>query len=67
VGKRETVQALGEKLKVDVSSIQQVLDVREHKANPKSVDVNELFARYLSVVEHVTTAVDEALDTPAGS
>lgn len=67
VGKRQTVQALGEKLKVDVSSIQQVLDVREHKANPKSVDVNKLFARYLSVVEHVTTAVDEALDTPAGS
>lgn len=69
VGKRENVQALAEQLKVDVSAIHQVLDVREHKANPRSMDVNELFARYLSVVEQVTAAVDEALgeNAPAGS
>ncbi len=69
VGKRETVQALAEQLKVDASAIHQVLDVREHKANPKSMDVNDLFARYLSVVEQVTAAVDKALgaNAPAGS
>jgi hypothetical protein len=65
VGKRETVQALAEQLKFDGSAIYQVLDVREHKANPKKIDVNDLFARYLTVVEQVTAAVDKALDTDA--
>ena len=67
VGKRDTVQALAEQLKLDTAAIQQVLDVREHKANPKSMDVNDLFARYMEVVEQVTAAVDEALgaDAPA--
>jgi hypothetical protein len=69
VGKRENVQALAEQLNVDASAIYHVLDVREHKANPKSMDVNELFSRYLSVVEQVTAAVDETLDAdgPGGS
>jgi hypothetical protein len=69
VGKRENIQALAERLRIDASAMCQVLDVREHKADPKSMDVNELFSRYLSVVEQVTSAVDEALgaDAPAGS
>jgi hypothetical protein len=68
VGKRETVRALAEYLNLDASSIHQVLDVREHRSTPKSMDVDDLFARYLSVVERVTAAVDEALgaDAPAG-
>jgi hypothetical protein len=65
VGKRETVQALAERLKFDSSAICQVLDVREHKANPKKIDVNDLFSRYLTVVEQVTEAVDKALDADA--
>jgi hypothetical protein len=67
VGKRESVQALAEQLNVDASAIFQVLDVRERKVNPKSVDVNDLFARYLTVVEQVTSAVDKApgADAPA--
>jgi hypothetical protein len=65
VGKRATVQALTEQFKLDASAIQQVLDVREHKANPKNMDVNDLFARYLAVVEQVAAAVDEALGTDA--
>lgn len=60
VGKREAVQALAQQLKFDPSAVEQVLDVREHKANPKKIDVNDLFARYLAVVEQVTAAVDEA-------
>jgi hypothetical protein len=69
VGKRETVQALAEQLKFDAAAIHQVLDVREHKANPRKMDVNDLFARYLAVIEQVTAAVDGALDaeTPSGS
>jgi hypothetical protein len=69
VGKRETVQALAEQVKFDASAIDQVLDVREHKANPRKMDVDELFARYLTVVEQVAAAVDKALgaDAPARS
>jgi hypothetical protein len=61
VGKRETVQAIAEQLKFDAAPVYQVLDVREHKANPREIDVNDLFARYLTLVEQVTAAVDMAL------
>lgn len=67
VGKRDTVQAIAEHLKLDASAIYQVLDVREHNANPKKMDVTDLFARYLRVVEQVTSAVDEALDEDASA
>jgi hypothetical protein len=69
VAKRDAVLALAQFLQVDASAICQVLDVREHKANPKSMDVNDIFSRYLSVVEQVTAAVDEALgaDAPTAS
>jgi hypothetical protein len=60
VRKREAVVALAEVLKFDPSPIQQVLDVRENKANPKKMDIHDLFARYLAVVERVAVAVDEA-------
>ncbi len=69
VGKRETVKALAEQVKFDASAIDQMLDVREHKANPKKLDVNDLFARYLTAVEQIAAAVDKALgaDKPAHS
>jgi hypothetical protein len=60
VGKRETIRAIAEELKFDASAINQVLDVRERKANLKQMDVNDLFARYLAIVELVASAVDEA-------
>ncbi len=66
-GKRETVNVLTEKLKLDPSPVLQVLDVRENKTNPKKLEVNDLFARYLLVVEQVTSAVDQALETDAPS
>ena len=69
VGKRETVQALAEQVKFDASAIDQMLDVREHKASPKKLDVNDCFARYLTAVEQIAAAVDKALgaDKPAHS
>jgi len=75
VGKRETVNTLAERLKFDASAILQILDVREHRANPKTFDVNDLFSRYLAIAEQVTAAVDEAheahealgTNTPSGS
>ena len=67
VGKRDTVQAIAEHLNLDASAIYQVLDIREHKTNPKNVEVNDLCARYLTVVERVTAAVDEALGADASA
>jgi hypothetical protein len=67
VGKRDTVEAIAGYLNLDASAIHQVLDVREHKTGPKTVDVNDLCARYLTVVEQVTAAVDEALGADASA
>jgi len=63
--RREAVKVLSERVAFDPSAIHQALNVREHKANPKKIDVNDLAARYLAAVEKVTSAVDEALDSKA--
>jgi chromatin segregation and condensation protein Rec8/ScpA/Scc1 (kleisin family) len=47
----------------DPSAILQALDVREHKADPKKINIGDLVARYLAAIEKVTAAVDEALDS----
>jgi hypothetical protein len=65
LGRREALQVLSEKIGFDSSAIEHVLDVREHKADRKKVDVNDLSARYLAAIERVTAAVDEALDSDA--
>lgn len=69
VGKRQTVEAIAKRLQFDGAAICQVLDVREQKADFRKMDVKDIFARYLTVVEQVTTAVDKAMgaDAPAGS
>lgn len=64
-GNREAVQTLSKRVGFDPSAINQVLDVREHKANPKKMDIKDLFARYLGAIEQGTTAVDKALDSDA--
>jgi hypothetical protein len=64
-GRREALQALSKKVGFDPSAMEQVLDVREHKAEPKKMDINDLAARYLATVQKVTAAVDEALDSNA--
>lgn len=61
-GAREAVHTLSEQVGFDPSAINQVLDVRQHKADPKQMDIKVLFARYLTAVEQVTSAVDKALD-----
>jgi hypothetical protein len=43
----------------------ELLDIRERKKDRKSIPVNELFARYLKLVEQVTAAVDKMLDPAA--
>ncbi len=64
-GRREAVQALSKRVEFDPSAILQALDVREHKADPKKIDISDLVARYLAAIEKVTAAVDEALDSDA--
>ena len=45
----------------------QVLDVREHKADPKKMDISDLATGYLAAIEKVAAAVDEALDSDASA
>jgi hypothetical protein len=59
--RRDAVQALSQRLGFELSSILQVLDVREGKTDRKKMDIRDLSARYLTAVEKVTAAVDAAL------
>jgi hypothetical protein len=63
--RREAVQALSTRVGFDPTALHQVMDVREHKAASKKIDINDLVARYLAAIEKVTAAVDEALDSDA--
>lgn len=62
-GKRETVQALASSIGFDASGVLRVLDVRERKAQSRSLNVTDVFARYLAAVEQVAAAVDRMLDS----
>jgi len=60
--KRDAVAALAGKLGIDSGVFGELLDLRERKTDRKSANVDEMFARYLKLVEHVTAAVDKMLD-----
>ncbi len=60
--KREAVQRLAAKTGLDPGAFLQIFDAREQKIDRKSVDLDELFARYLKAVEQMTAAVDTMLD-----
>lgn len=62
--KNEAIERLAARVGFDPKAFLQLLDVRAHKSNPKTIDVNDLFARYLKEVEQVTSAVDKMLDSP---
>jgi hypothetical protein len=61
--KRDAVQKLAAKVGFDASAFLQLLDVREHKSNPKALSVNDVFANYLREIEQVTAAIDKMLDS----
>ncbi len=67
IGRREAVEVLSKRVGFDPSALQQALDVREHKARAKQIDINDLVARYLAAIEKVAAAVDEALDSDAST
>jgi hypothetical protein len=60
--RREAIQTLAARLQFDPSALLQLLDVREHQAERKQFDVNDVFTRYLAAVQHVTSAVDTMLE-----
>jgi predicted nucleotidyltransferase len=62
--KRDAVKALANTLGFDASPFDDLLDIREHRADPKQFRVQEVAARYLAAVEQVTGAVDRMLDSP---
>jgi predicted nucleotidyltransferase len=64
-GKRAAVQALSKHIGFDASGIEQTLNVRERKADPKKLDVSDIFSRYLAAIEQVASAVDRMLDSDA--
>jgi predicted nucleotidyltransferase len=63
--KREAVALLADKTGIDTTVFAQLTDIREHRSDRKDVRVNEVFARYLKLVEQVTSAVDKMLDPAA--
>jgi predicted nucleotidyltransferase len=62
--KRESIQAIAATLAFDATPFENLLDIREHRADPKKFEVREIAGRYLAAVEQVTTAVDKMLDSP---
>ena len=63
--KREVAAVLAAKLGIDASVFGELLDIRERKKDRKAAKVDEMFARYLKVVEQVTAGVDKMLDPAA--
>ena len=61
--KRDSVAKLADRLRLQAASFLQLLDIREHKLPRKQVDVEQLCAGYLGLVEQVTAGVDRILDT----
>jgi len=60
--KRESVKVLAASLGFDASPFEHLLDIREHRVDPKQFRVQDVAARYLAEVEQVTAAVDKMLD-----
>jgi hypothetical protein len=63
VGKREAVESLSKLVGFDASGILQVLNVREGNSDRRKLNAADIFSRYLSALQQVTTAVDKMLDS----
>jgi len=61
--KRETIQALAQRIQFEPSAFRHLLDIRERKADRKQFDAADVFARYLAAIQQVTAAVDRMLDS----
>lgn len=56
--KREVAQRLGARVGFDAGPFEQLLQVRERKLKPETLDVPGVFAAYLQAIEKVIHAVD---------
>jgi predicted nucleotidyltransferase len=63
--KREAAALFKEKTGIDTSVFGQLVDIRENRAKRNTAKVDEVFARYLKLVEQVTATVDKMLDPAA--
>jgi hypothetical protein len=63
--KRESVAKLSTRLGFDLSPMEKVLDVREHKTSIKSLAATEILGRYLECIEKVTAIVDRMSESGA--
>ena len=61
-GRRESLEALSKRFGFDTAPLLNVLDAREKKMDRSKWDVRDLAARYMTMVEQVTNAVDSAFD-----
>lgn len=61
--KREAAEKLAARSGCDLKGFLELLDIREHKRDPRVSDVDDVFARYLQGIEQVTAAVDTMLDS----
>lgn len=62
VSKRDAVEKLAARAGFDARVFLQLFDLRERKVDRKTMNVDDVFARYLKAVERITAAVDEMLD-----
>jgi len=60
--KREAVERLAAKAGFEARAFLQLSDVRHGKVDRKSLNVDDVFARYLKAVEGITATVDRLLD-----
>ena len=60
--RRDAITQLAALLNLDQSAFESVLDIREKKLDAKKVNIEDLCSRYLSAIERVAFAVDEALE-----
>ena len=63
--KREVAAVLAGKLGIETTVFAELLDIRERKVERKQIKVDDVFSRYLKLVEQITTAVDKILDSAA--
>jgi hypothetical protein len=63
--RREAIEVLSQRVNFAPAPILTVLDVREKRLDAKKLDVKDLCARYLAVIDKVAAAVDQALDAEA--
>jgi len=56
---RDALHTLAAKIGFDASAIEQALEIREHSADSRKLNVNDLLSKYLAAVEQVIAAVDQ--------